>query len=84
VNYQLFVSELNLIMMMMMILSPFRKLYMFHAKLKTIKKLITCKRMVAVYAGTMQVNGTMDPAVKTTQQSSLLIVDKTPGCEMTV
>jgi len=61
----------------MVILSTFRKLYTFHAKLKQLKKLITCN-MLAVYAGTMQVNGTMDPAVKTTS-NRLLIVDKTTG-----
>jgi len=61
----IFVPELNLIMM---ILSTFRKLYTFRAKLMQLKKLITCKRMLAVYAGTMQVNGMMDPAVKTTSK----------------
>jgi len=37
--------------------------------------------MLAIHAGTMQVNGTTvdGPA---DQQTSLLIVDKTPGCEM--
>jgi len=34
--------------------------------------------MLAVYAGTMQVNGTTDTA---DQQTSFLIVDKMHGCE---